>query len=272
MNDGNTAVVDIQWWFDTNDSHIINSTINISSLAVNEMAFVYIEYNYSSSGSFNVKANATGISQSTTTTASLTSTVTVGNVTSLNVYDFSVLYQNSTLVVFGFSINNTGTINLTNLNWSLNTGTETITANELFDTKPNESIFVFAEYKYPTNGEFNAVASATDGTNSDSESLPVNVKAIEVSNLSVLNISGTIGVFEFIIENKLATNLTNVSWIFDTKNSNVINSTLTTALQPSEQMFVYVDYNFTATGTFNVNASARNGTLIDSRNLTVAII
>ena len=36
-------------------------------------------------------------------------------------------------------------------------------------------------------------------------------------------------------------------------------------------MFIYIDYNFTTTGTFNVNATARNNTLIDSRNLTITI-
>ena len=122
-------------------------------------------------------------------------------------------------------------------------------------------------YIYPTIvGRFKPTDS-----NSDSESLSVNVKAIEVSNLSALNISGTKAIFEFIIENKLSTNLTNVSWIFDTKNSYVINSTITTTMQPTEQMFVYIQHNFTSTGTFNVNASAINGTLTDSRNLTITI-
>jgi len=45
----------------------------------------------------------------------------------------------------------------------------------------------------------------------------------------------------------------------------------TTECKPNEEMFVYLDYNFTTTGTFNVNATARNGTLSDSRNLTITI-
>ncbi|MBI3026600.1 tandem-95 repeat protein, partial [Candidatus Woesearchaeota archaeon] len=197
--------------------------------------------------------------------------VTVINQTNINVYDFSILHQNSTLIVFGFSINNTGTVNLTNINWSLNTGPENIFANELFGLKPNESIFVFVEYAYPTTGDYNAIASATDGTYSDSESIAIEIEDIEVSNLSVAYSNATERIFELIIKNFLNTNLTNVSWTFDTKNSNVINSTITTTLQPNEEMFVYLDYNFTSTGTFNVNASARNGTLIDSRNLTITI-
>lgn len=63
--------------------------------------------------------------------------------------------------------------------------------------------------------------------------------------------------------------MTNVNWTFDTKNSNVINATSNAILQPSEQMFVYIDYNFTASGNYNVNGTARNGSLSDSINLTV---
>lgn len=272
LNDGEAAVTDIQWKFDAGNGDVINSTMNFSSLAVNERAFVYIEYNYSGSGNFNVRANATGLSQSTILSASLSSTVTLGNATSLNVYDFSVLYQNATLVVFGFSINNTGNVNLSNLNWSLNTRAENIFANELLGLNPNESIFVFAEYLYPSGGEYNVIASATDGTNSDSESLSVNVKAVEVANLSVLNISGTEAIFEFVIGNRMSANLTGVNWTFDAKNGNIINSTMAATLQPSEQMFVYIEYNFTTAGTYNVNATARNGSLSDSKNLTVIVI
>ena len=95
--------------------------------------------------------------------------------------------------------------------------------------------------------------------------------SVELSSLSVLSISGTKAIFEFIIENKLGVNLTNVSWTFDAKDGNVINSTAANILQPNEQMFVYVDYNFTTAGTYNVNAGARNGTLVDYGNLTVVI-
>lgn len=206
-----------------------------------------------------------------TVNVSLQWNVTVLNQTNIDVYDFSILHQNQTLMIFGFSVNNTGTVNLTNINWSLNTGPENIFANELFGLKPNESIFVFVEYQYPTTGDYTAIASATDGTYSDSESIAIEIEDIEVSNLSVVYSNATERIFEVIIKNFLNTNLTNVSWVFDTKNSNVINSTITTTLQPNEEMFVYIDYNFTATGTFNVNASAKNGTLIDSRNLTLII-
>ena len=101
--------------------------------------------------------------------------------------------------------------------------------------------------------------------------MALDVRHIQAYNLSILNESETKRIFEFVINNALNNNLTNVSWTFDTKNGDVINSTSNAILQPSEQIFVYIDYNFTSTGTFNVNASAINGTLIDYRNLTITI-
>jgi hypothetical protein len=197
--------------------------------------------------------------------------VSVINQSDINVYDLSLLNQNSTLIIFGFSINNTGNNLMSGINWSLDTGQETISANTLFSLQPNESIFVFASYNYTATGDYTVTASATNKTHIDSESITIDIPDIEVSNLTVLNESETKRIFEFVIENMLSTNLTNVSWVFDTKNSNVINSISTVILQPNEKMFVYLGYNFTTNGIFNVNATAKNGTLIDSKNLTITI-
>ena len=137
--------------------------------------------------------------------------------------------------------------------------------------QPNETIFIFVNYDYGKTGTFNPIASVTNQTYSDSKTITLDIKHIQAYNLSVVNESGSKRTFEFIIRNSLNTNLTGVNWTFDTKNSNVINSTATSTLQPSEQMFIYIDYNFTAAGNYNVNATARNGSLSDSRNLTITI-
>ena len=197
--------------------------------------------------------------------------ITLINQSDIKVYDLTLLNQNSTASVFGFNINNTGSFNMSGINWSLNTGQETISASSLISLEPNESIFVFASYNYTTTGEYIVTASATNKTNMDSETFLIDIPDIEVSNLTVLNESGNKRIFEIIIENTLLINLTNVNWTFDTNNGFVINATNNVILQPSEQLFIYLDYNFTATGTFNLNATARNGTLTDSRNLTVTI-
>ena len=269
LNDGDTAVTDVQWWFDTNDSNRINSTSNIS-LAVNERAFVYIQYNFSDEGSYSVKANATGLSQSTTISSSLISAVGVGD---LAITSFKAANIDIANVIFEIQAQNNLLQNLTNLNWSLTTADGNIinSTQQFSSIQPNETIFIFVNYDYGRTGTFNPIASVTNQTYSDSKTITLDIKHIQAYNLSVVNESGSKRIFEFIIKNSLNTNLTGVNWTFDTKHSNVINNTATSVLQPSEQMFIYIDYNFTSSGTFNVNATAINGTLTDSRNLTITI-
>ncbi len=132
-------------------------------------------------------------------------------------------------------------------------------------------MFIFVNYDYGTSGTFNPSIIVSNRTYSDSKSLTFDIKHIEAYNLSVVNETESKRIFEFIIKNSLSTNLTGVNWTFDTKNGNVINSTSTSILQPNELMYIYIDYNFTIAGTFNTNATARNGSLIDSKNLTVTI-
>ena len=269
LNDGDATVTDVQWWFDTNDSNVINSTSN-TSLSAGERAFVYLQYNFSDQGSYNVKANATGLSQSTAVSSSLSSTVGVGD---LAITSFSASNIAVTNVIFEIQAQNNLLQNLTNLNWSLTTADGSIinSTSQFSSIQPNETVFIFVSYDYGKTGTFSPVASVTNQTYSDSKSLTLDIKHIQAYNLTVANESGSKRIFEFIIKNSLNTNLTNTNWTFDTKNSNVINATSNSILQPNEQMFIYIDYNFTATGTFNVNATARNGTLSDSRNLTITI-
>jgi len=85
--------------------------------------------------------------------------ITVINESNIDVYDFSVLNQDSTVVIFGFSINNTGN-NATSVNWSIDTGEEIIFADTLTTLQPNESVFVFAAYNYSATGDYSVVASA----------------------------------------------------------------------------------------------------------------
>lgn len=270
LNDGDVAVTDVQWWFDTNDSNIINSNSNLSSLAVNEKSFVYLMYNFSDEGSYNVKANATGLRSSDLISSALSSSVIAGD---LAITSFDDVNVDITNVIFEIQARNNLESNLTNINWSLTTGNDmTINSANSFTTiKPNETVFIFVNYDYGKSGTFNPIASVTNGTYSDSRSITINVKHLEAFNLSVVNESGSKRIFEVIIKNNLNNNLTGVNWTFDTKNSNVINSTSTAILQPSEQMFIYIDYNFTATGTFNANATAINNTLSDSKNFTLTI-
>jgi len=264
FNDGDTIVKDIQWQFDTDDSNVINSTINISSLSSKEKTFVYLQYNYSSKGSYNVKVNATGL---TTSSDTLSATVNIGD---LIISSFTNMSRENFDVIFEFQAQNNGADNISDINWSLDTKDGTvISATKLFNLTPSEIMLGYAAYTYSSSGTFNPSVTVTSASLTDTESITIDVPGLEITGLSVLNESGTKRIFEFIIENTLLTNLTNVNWTFDTKNNTIINATSTVILQPNEELFVYLDYNFTGIGTFNVNATAKNGSLIDSRNLSV---
>ena len=186
---------------------------------------------------------------------------------------FDDLSIDMTKVIFEIQARNNLLENLTNVNWSFTTGNDDIiNSTQKFSTiGSNETVFIFINYDYGTTGTFNPSISVTNGTYSDIKIITLDVKHIEAYNLSVLNESNATRIFEFVINNALNSNLTAVNWTFNTRNSNVINSTLNAILQPSEKLFVYISYNFTTTGTFNVNATARNGTLADSRNMTISV-
>ena len=270
LNGGDTAVTDIQWQFDTNDSYVVDSTSNLSSLASGEKAFVYLVYNFSNAGNFNVRANATGLSSSAIVSSALTSIIGVGD---FAVTSFSNEYTDITKVILEIQAQNYLENNLTKLNWSLNTGNDLIinATNPFTYVRSNETVFIFVDYDYGKSGIFNPILIVSNQSNSASKTMALDIKHIQAYNLSLVNQSVNGSIFEFVIKNNLNYNLTNVNWTFDTKNGDIINSTNVSFLQPGELMFVYIKYNFTSSGAYNVNGTAKNDTLTDSRNLTMII-
>lgn len=269
----------INWNASDLDNDTIQYAILISSDNGNTFSTLEIDYpnksltinstNFVESNQYKLKILATdGINTGNDTTDAFT--ISHPNLT-LSVTSLSSLHSEGTLRIFEFIINNTGNSNLTNINWSLNTGQTIIDSANPINLSAGKSVLVYAAYNYTQAGAFIVTASATDGTNQDSKSVTINVNGISVSNLSVFNVNETKRIFEIVVRNNLLTSLSNVSWRFDTKNNNIINSTSTAALQSNKEAFVYIGYNFTTIGTFNVNASARNGSLTDSRNLTIIV-
>lgn len=173
LNDGDASVTDIQWQFDTDDNNVINNTKNISSLAVNERAFVYLQYNFSNVGNYNVKANATGLSQSTTVTATLSSSVSIGD---LAITSFKDINVNGTNVTFEAQVKNVLSENISNINWSLNTGNNfVINSTQQFKLIPNQTSFIFIKHDYGAIGTFSPTMSVTNGTYSDSKGITVTI-------------------------------------------------------------------------------------------------
>src|SRR3989344_2184366 len=254
LNNGDTTVSNVQWRFDTGDNFIINSTSNISSLSSGEKAFVYIQYNYSEDGSFSINASATGISQYNEIGSSLTQSLEIGD---LSIIGFDAINVDASKAILEIQAKNIGEAAIESINWSIDTGKDSILQSiQYFNLDSGETIFIFAQNDYAGGGTYNPIAAVASSSHSSSKAASVTLQYININNLGVLNESGNKRIFSFDIENGLSTNLTEVNWTFNTKNSNVINATSNVILQPNEKLFVYVDYNYTSAGTFNTNTSA----------------
>ena len=159
------------------------------------------------------------------------------------------------------------------LNWTLNTGESLLINSSLSHSiAGNETVLGFIGHNYSNYGAYSVsfTARASDSL-TDEEALTLMMKTLNVSQISILNQSGRASAFEVIIENSWENNLTGINWSFNTKDNLIINATALTALQPAEQLFLYLGHNFSTTGTFNVNATARNGTLEDSLQAEVVV-
>ena len=93
---------------------------------------------------------------------------------------------------------------------------------------------------------------------------------INVNNLSLLYDNSTLKTFEFRVNNTGNSTLSSINWTLNTSLDLIVANTLI-SLQPNKELVVFANYNYTQTGTFNVNATAKNGSLMDSENLTITI-
>ena len=263
-NTGSTTLNNINWTLNPGDGSSLIKSSETFNLTSGASAFVYVEYNYTTQSDFVVNATA----NSGTLTSSKNLSINLGNATpsNLDVYNFSMYNISSTYKIFQFLIKNIATNqNLTGISWSLNTGLGTINSIYAYNLTPNNFSYVFVEYNYTQTGDFTPIASASSDSNQDSETLPaIDIPDIEASNLSLIYNDSTYRVFFFTITNMLSSPLTNVNWTFDTKNNNVITANQSFSLNSSKEAFIFIEYNYSSTGTYTVNATAINGSLKDS--------
>jgi hypothetical protein len=262
-NNQSTDLNNLSWSFDLGDGTIINSTQNMS-LDVGKSAFVYVEYNYPLESQYTV--NATVITGNLTDSKTLNlyaSDLIITNLTELHSSNKDKLYE--------FKIKNNGSDTINNINWSLDTEETTTYANYLTNLNVSEDIMVFFDYTFSGTGDFVINATAFDGASSYSKTINSSVTFIDVSDLAALNISGTKVLYEFIITNQMDTNLTNVTWTLNLGDNNSIDSSELIALFPNNNVFVYVDYTYSSSGSYEVNATAYNNTIQDSDIIEVNI-
>ena len=76
-------------------------------------------------------------------------------------------------------------------------------------------------------------------------------------------------VFEFEINNNTAQTVNDISWSCDMGDTTTVDSTQNITLENTT--FVYVQYNYTSSGTYTVNCSATNTTVTDYEDITVIV-
>ncbi len=193
------------------------------------------------------------------------------NVSKLLVTNFTVLHKSGFYRIFGFSVLNSGSNNVTDVNWSMNTGESIVSSQYLMNLSGGESVKVYFANTYSNYGAYSVIPSASSGSMIGATTSTVTISPIEVANLSVLNSTSRKRIFGFDIMNLLSNNLSNASWAFDTKNNDVINSSSNFSLLPYERVLIFVEHNFTSSGVFNVNSTVRNSSFVDWQNLSVNV-
>jgi hypothetical protein len=263
-NNGTEMLADIGWKLNAGNGIVINSTQN-SSLTAGETLLAYVAFNYSTLGEYTVSLNASAPSKGINSIK----TLSIGAST-LFVNGLQQIYSNLSYKTFGFVITNNASYNA-NTNWTLNLGDNTIVPSTMNITlSPGEQALIYAAHQYASQGDYSVTATAQAGTSITSSSIPVEVEYLGVSNFSIVSSNGSSRVFEAALTNYLSSNLSNVTWNLNTGKGN-ISSVIPAVLQPQERTFAYVEYNYTAAGSFVANFSAVNKSYVDWELLNVTV-
>lgn len=158
LNVDNENLNDILWTVDLGDDTTINSTLE-SSLDLYEDMFVFLIYNYSYTGVFNVTANVSSLAANNNEYYLLLVD------SDLWINNFMEILINSTRRIFSFEVINSGENSLSNVSWNFDTGNG-LKLNSTANTNlsRDERFFVFVNHNYTGTGNFSVNASATNNS------------------------------------------------------------------------------------------------------------
>ncbi|MBI2546703.1 hypothetical protein HYV81_06005 [Candidatus Woesearchaeota archaeon] len=262
INTGNSKISNLSWKLSTGEA-ILNSTQNVT-LDASERLVSLIHYNYTTEGSFAVMANITY--DNLTSNASLL--VTIGN---LLVDSMQELSRVGKVIVYEIKILNIRNESINNANWSVNISGADTYANKIYNLTSNESLYLYFEQNHTSFGEYQVKATAFNQNFTHSKTLTTLLKELVVIGLKVLNATSTRIQFEFLINNSLNATVNAINWTLNTGLTNV-SSTTNITLQSNETVYVITDYNYTSSGTYAVNATARkNESSEDSQNISITV-
>ena len=91
-----------------------------------------------------------------------------------------------------------------------------------------------------------------------------------ISSFDDINISGLDVIFESVVDNNLETeNITNINWSLTTDDSEIINSTQSFNLTSNESIFIYIQHQYSSSGTYNPIFTVSNEAYSDSESTEI---
>jgi hypothetical protein len=155
------------------------------------------------------------------------------------------------------------------VNWTISAGALRVSATKLENLSVNQTMHVIFEHNFTNSGDILVRARVTNGSIGDRKFVLVSIgDEIDVLNLSNVT-AGLRQVFRFLVSSLWNTNRV-VDWKLNTTQI-VINTSASQVLEPFRNMTVIVEYNYTAGGTFKINASANTTITKASENITITI-
>lgn len=156
LNNMNENITGLNWTLNTGES-IINGNSPVT-LKPQETAFVFVNYNYTNSGNYVVNASATNGTLYDDKTLSITVNASDYDI---KLYNLTILNSSGTERMFEFLIQNTGSLNLTNIEWNMTvTGEAGVNGTQALNLTVNEIARVLVNYNYTTGGVHNVTAKA----------------------------------------------------------------------------------------------------------------
>lgn len=191
----------------------------------------------------------------------------------LIITDLQELSTNLTTKIFEFKIMNSINTTTNNISWKLNTGDGYVVnsnPSKNITLGPYEELFVQVMYNYSNFGTYNVTVTAYSMTKSFSDSISAVVASsnLKVQNLTILNLTSSYRVFEFVIKNDGQVNQGNIYWRLNVSNDTVVDSTNPIILQSGKDVFVQIEYNYTTAGSHSITAIVDPNNSITETNET----
>lgn len=172
---------------------------------------------------------------------------------------------------FQYKIFNTGELDVFNISWNLNNGESIDYGENAFDLNVGDLATFIVNHTYSNNGNYVAVGTAGNDAVTTSANLTFYAGGLLVTQLSEIYLFGTERIFEIKIYNNQETNLTSINWTLDMGDGTEFSAEQLIDLEPEEDVFFYMHYNYSGVGSYNVTMHTFNDDFSDSKSVITKV-